>query len=137
MSLKDARKGFPPNSTVRVLQIGDDPELAESRALVLENAGFLVEHCASWEIRSRLRLDRFDIFLFCQSVDPQSAGELAVKIRREAPRALILRMRSRRADYDHLANLYLSAPAEPRELIHAVELLASRLSRRPEHRPDA
>lgn len=128
MSLKDARPGVPQNSSVRILQISDDPELAESRALVLANAGFLVEHCATWQLRNYDTLSRFDIFFFCQTIDPQNAGEVAIRIRREAPRARILRMRAKRADHDHLANLYLSAPAEPKDLIHAVEFLASTLS---------
>ncbi|UWZ82639.1 hypothetical protein [Occallatibacter riparius] len=116
-----------------MLQISDDPDIAVPRVLLLESAGFVVEHCTTWQVRTLGNLDRFDVFFFCQSIDPQSAGELAIRIRREAPRARILRVRAKRGDYDHLANLYLHAPTPPEELLHAMQLLVSTLPPRPEH----
>ena len=133
MSFSEARKGVLPNSSVRVLQISDDADLAVPRLLLLESAGFIVEHCTTWQVRSMGNLDRFDVFFFCQSIDPQSAAELAIRIRREAPRARILRVRAKSGDYDHLANLYLQAPTRPEELIHAMQLLVSTLPPRLEH----
>ncbi|HEY3706322.1 MAG TPA: response regulator [Terracidiphilus sp.] len=107
-----------------MLLISDDPELAEARTLLVESAGFVVEHCAGWQLREYSTLNQFDIFFLCQTIDPQSAGELVIRIRREAPLSRILRVRSKRADHDHLANLYLTAPVEPPDLIHAMEFLA-------------
>jgi hypothetical protein len=67
--------------------------------------------------------------VLCQSIEPKTAAELASRIRRDVPLSRILRVRSGRPDHDHLANLSMSIPVEPSELIRGVEMLAESMYR--------
>jgi DNA-binding response OmpR family regulator len=117
-----SRRHFP-NSTVHILQISDDPNLAATRLLVLQAAGFKVEHRFSSLARSSGPLRLFQIIVLCQSLDPKIAAELSRRICAEAPEARILRMRDGYPDHV-LADLSVAAPVEPRELVKVVQRLA-------------
>jgi DNA-binding response OmpR family regulator len=117
-----SRRHFP-NSTVHILQISDDPNLAATRLLVLQAAGFKVEHRFSSLARSSGPLRLFQVIVLCQSLDPKIAAELSRRICAEAPEARILRMRDGYPDHV-LADLSVAAPVEPRELVKVVQRLA-------------
>jgi DNA-binding response OmpR family regulator len=117
-----SRRHFP-NSTVHILQISDDPNLAATRLLVLQAAGFKVEHRFSSLARSSGPLRLFQVIVLCQSLDPKIAADLSRRICAEAPDARILRMRDGYPDHV-LADLSVAAPVEPRELVKVVQRLA-------------
>jgi DNA-binding response OmpR family regulator len=124
MSINVARypRAFP-DSTVHVLLISDDPNLASTRLLVLQTAGFKVEHRFSSLARSSGSFRSFQVILLCQSLDPKIAAELSHRICAEAPDAKILRMRAGNPDHV-LADLSIASPMEPRELVRVVQRLA-------------
>ena len=115
--------GAPSNSSVRVLQISDDPNLAATRLLVLQSAGFKVEHRGSSALRSVDGCRSFQVIVLCQSLDAAIAAELSHRICAAAPDARILRVRYALHD-QVLADVAISAPVQPHELVNAVERLA-------------
>lgn len=123
MSNSGARSpGAPPNSTVRVLEISDDPQQASSRLLILQNAGFLVEHRFSSLARSKGEFHSFHVIILCQSLRPKVAEELAHRICAVAPDTRILRVRDGLPD-QVLADTSLSAPVQPKELVRIIRKL--------------
>ena len=117
-----SRRYFP-NSTVHILQISDDPNLAATRLLVLQAAGFKVEHRFSSLARTSGPFRSFQVIVLCQSLDPKIAADLSRRICAEAPDARILRMRDGYPDHV-LADLSVAAPVEPRDLVKVVQRLA-------------
>jgi len=111
------------DSTVHILQISDDPNLAATRLLVLQAAGFKVEHRFSSLARSAGPFRVFQVIVLCQSLEPKTAADLSRRICAEAPDARILRMRDGYSDAV-LADLSVASPIEPRELVRVVHRLA-------------
>lgn len=116
---------FPgiPNSSIRVLQISDDPGLATTRLLVLQTAGFKVEHRLSALAHANAAFRAFQVVILCQSIEARLAEELSRRICAEAPDARILRVRHGHPD-QVLADVSITAPAEPHDLVKVVQTLA-------------
>jgi hypothetical protein len=120
---------------LRVLQISDDQNLAISRLLLLLNQGYSAEHLFSRQVEHFSEFKRFDIFLICQSIDPELASQFIDRIRTEVPTGRILRVRSSRPDQNHGTDVSLAAPAGPYQLVQGLESLARTIV--PQTRPDA
>jgi DNA-binding response OmpR family regulator len=123
------------SSPLRVLEVSDDPSLASSRLLVLQSAGFRVDVLTTLQVRdivqsgSGSRLAGYDIYLICQSLAPRLAAEMASLLRAQVSQPRILRIRHRQPDTIHVANLYLTAPVAPPDLIQSVTMLHSAFPR--------
>lgn len=112
------------HKSARVLQISDDQNLAVTRLLILHNQHYSAEHLYSRQLADFPEFAQFDLYLICQSIVPEEARGIIARIRREAPLARILRVRTVDQEDDEDADLSLAPPAGPYALIKGLQSLA-------------
>jgi CheY-like chemotaxis protein len=88
-----------------VLSIGFDPSLLETRSLVLQSAGYMVESASSLkEAVNRFQSGDFDLVLLCRSVPRKDRDHLTSLIRASGSRIPIVSIAGNLGERDAFAN---------------------------------
>ena len=91
-----------------VLSIGFDPSLLETRSLVLQSAGYMVESASSLkEAVNRFQSGDFDLVLLCRSVPGKNRDHLTSLIRASGSRIPIVSIAGNLGERDAFANATL------------------------------
>ena len=91
-----------------VLSIGFDPSLLETRSLVLQSAGYMVESASSLkEAVNRFQSGDFDLVLLCHSVPRKDRDHLTSLIRASGSRIPIVSIAGNLGERDAFANATL------------------------------
>lgn len=110
-----------------VLCTGVDPVLMKTRQLILENAGHTVIPASDdREAKKVCSLHKFDVAIIGQNISAKAKGHVFELVREHCPAAKILELYQQYASKSlKNADGWLQMPAEPGELIDAVNSLAS------------
>jgi DNA-binding response OmpR family regulator len=111
----------------KVLLLGNDLHLLETRAAVLRKTGASVVCCDAEDAVGMLALDTFDLVVFCHTIFDDDAQRLSHEIHRQWPQVKILQVISdvMREKFYKGVELNATSVAEPGELLRrTTELLA-------------
>jgi CheY-like chemotaxis protein len=109
-----------------VLCTGVDPVLLRTRQLILENAGHtVVPASGEHEIRAVCSKQKIDVSVIGQNIPPSVKAHLVELVREHCPAAGILELCPPYASKAlKNADAWLEMPAEPEQLVNAVNSLA-------------
>lgn len=124
---EDTMNSRPFDFPLTLMQISDDLALAKTRAMLLESTGWQTHTCSTRTAPSRA-LTGYDVLIFCQTVPPSVAEDLALQAAEGMARPAILRIlwrtELRTASFDRV----LVAPVLPATLVESAWRLAAGLS---------
>ena len=105
---------------VRVLSVGDDAVLLESRTMVLRQAGYMARLCTSREALEVMSREAFDVVLVCRSVSPELGHALAREIH-TSWRTRVIRLAPRSGEADALYDSAIDMARGPASFLRALD----------------
>jgi len=89
-----------PATPTRILSVGEDHLLLNTRELVLRQAGYEVHSLFGREIMPALLTYDFYFLLLCHTVPPEAAREIYRFVRSHGSRPIVVRLRNSCTDLD-------------------------------------
>jgi DNA-binding response OmpR family regulator len=108
-----------------VLMVGRDPLLMETRAKVLQQAGYTVESSLSFtEAIDKFLAGDFDLVLLCHSIPVEARERLTRRLREHTSRTPIISVASSVGQHDHFVDATIES--DPDELITCIREIVNR-----------
>ena len=115
-----------PNSGPLVLCIGDDRDLLQIRAMVLQHAGYAVCQFSGTGVLKAEYLPAFAFVVLCHSISLQKAEAIASLLRFRNPSARVIRLSHVYAAPDAMFDSTCDTVLGPRTMLSELDRLAGR-----------